>query len=98
MASLNGGNRGTGWSTRVGNCIFAGMWLRVLIAVAIGYFAYIVIRGMMTGGMRRGRFKCATCKSCGKLFDVGVRCRFQGKETFKNETHISNCIDYERRS
>ncbi len=71
------------------------MWVRLLIAAAIAYLAYIVIRTMMTGGSGRSRFKCATCKSCGKLFDDGVICLFEGRETFKNETHIGNCIDYE---
>ena len=71
-------------------------FVRILIVAAILYFLYIVVRQLMSG-TRRSRFKCATCKSCGRLFDDGVMCQFQGRETFKNETHIGNCIDYERR-
>ena len=71
-------------------------YVRILIVAAIVYFVYIVARQLISG-TRRSRFKCATCKSCGKLFDDGVICRFAGRETFKNETHIGNCIDYEKR-
>ncbi len=71
-------------------------FVSILIVAATLYFLYIVVRQLMPGA-RRGRFKCATCKSCGRLFDDGVMCQFEGRETFKNETHIGNCIDYEQR-
>jgi hypothetical protein len=47
-------------------------------------------------GFGRGRVtdKCRDCRNCGKIFDDGVICRFGGKETFKNETHVGNCIDW----
>lgn len=73
------------------------MWLRVLIFAVLAYLLWQVIRGLGAGGGGRSRFKCADCRSCGKLFDDGVLCRFNGKETFKNETHIGNCVDYQRR-
>ncbi len=74
---------------------------QVVLAVVAVYLVYLVARHLMGGGLGigggSGGFKCATCKSCGKLFDDGVLCRFQGRETFKNETHIRNCIDHEKR-
>jgi hypothetical protein len=45
----------------------------------------------------RSRFQCETCCNCGKVFSDGVMCQFQGRETFKNETHISNCLDYQKK-
>ncbi len=42
-------------------------------------------------------FKCRDCRHCGKLFDDGALCRYGNRETFKNPTHISNCMDYEKR-
>ena len=73
------------------------MFLRILMFAAIAYFAYVVVR-FLVSGTRRSRFKCADCVHCGKLFDDGVLCRFNDKETFKNETHIGNCIDHKRRA
>ena len=72
------------------------LFVRVLIIAAIVYLAITIIRHLMSSTRRR-RFKCATCKSCGRLFDDGVLCQFEGRETFKNETHIGNCIDYRPR-
>lgn len=73
----------------------------LLVALVI-YFVYLIARKVMGRGLNltgggRPRFKCETCRSCGRLFDDGVMCQFQGRETFKNETHIGNCIDYEAR-
>ena len=51
--------------------------------------------GLGLPGLRDPR-PCATCRHRGKLFDDGVLCRFDDREVFKNETHIRNCIDYER--
>ena len=65
------------------------------MTAAILYVAYVIGKLILSG--RTPKLKCATCKNCGKLFDDGVLCRFKGRETFKNLTHISNCIDHERR-
>jgi hypothetical protein len=43
------------------------------------------------------RFKCATCKHCGRSYDDGVTCMFSGKPYFKNPVHIDWCKDYEDR-
>lgn len=71
-------------------------FVRILIVAAILYFVFRLVR-QLVHRTRRSRFKCATCKNCGRLFDDGVMCQFEGRETFKNETHIGNCIDYEQR-
>ena len=73
-----------------------------LLAMALAiYLVYLVARKVMGkglgGGSRRSSFQCETCRSCGRLFDDGVLCQFQGRETFKNETHIANCVDHEPR-
>ncbi len=68
-------------------------FLRIFVVAAVVYFIYVVVRHLR-GGAGQPRFQCAKCKSCVKMFDDGVMCRFKGRETFKNETHISNCIDY----
>ena len=71
----------------------------LLALAAIIYFVWVIARRVMGGGggggFGRPKLKCATCRSCGKLFEDGALCRFQGRETFKNETHIANCIDYQ---
>lgn len=41
---------------------------------------------------------CATCRHCRKLFDDGTLCGFGPREVFKNEVHVRNCTDYERRA
>ena len=76
-----------------------GRLIQIVLIVAVVYITYRIIRGSLGGGFRpaRNEFQCATCKNCGKLFDDGVLCQFEGRETFKNLTHISNCIDHERR-
>lgn len=75
------------------------MLYQLFILAAIIYLVYVIAQRVMGGSLglgfkRRQRFKCETCRSCGKIFDDGVMCQFQGRETFKNETHIGNCIDY----
>lgn len=74
-----------------------GLLIRVLLVALVAYVVYRAVRnafGHSLGG--KSRFKCATCKNCKNLFDDGVICAFGRKETFKNETHIANCHDYER--
>ena len=78
------------------------MLLQILALAVVVYLVYLVacrVMGRSLGGSGGGRhrFPCETCRSCGKVFDDGVLCRFQGRETFKNETHIGNCIDHEPR-
>ena len=71
--------------------------LRVLLVLVVVYFVWLIAKRLAAGPIRGRGFKCQTCRSCGRLFDDGVLCRFQGRETFKNETHIRNCPDYEPR-
>ena len=74
--------------------------MRYLLLALTIYGVYLIARKVMGRGLigdGRSPFKCETCRSCGRLFDDGVLCQFQGRETFKNETHIRNCIDYEAR-
>ena len=70
--------------------------LQLLILVALGWVGYRIYQSATGGSAPASRFKCATCKNCGALFDDGVLCRYGAKETFKNETHIANCQDYVR--
>ncbi len=42
--------------------------------------------------------RCATCNHCKKLFSDGSLCVWGSTETFKNEVHIRNCTDYQRRA
>ncbi len=72
--------------------------LQLLLLAVVVYLIYVVVRAILGGDRPGGRkkFPCATCRNRGKMFDDGVMCKFRGRETFKNETHISNCIDYER--
>lgn len=68
----------------------------LVIGLAI-YVGYRLVTRMLGGtGGRRGGFPCETCRNCKTLFDDGVICSFGSKETFKNETHIANCKDWER--
>jgi len=55
--------------------------------------------GTGIGGLlkRDPGFKCKTCRHAGKVFDDGALCRYGNRETFKNPTHIANCMDYERK-
>ena len=73
-----------------------GQFTQVILALVVIYVVYKVARRVVRGPAPAG-FKCETCRSCGKLFDDGVLCQFQGRETFKNETHIANCLDYKKR-
>ena len=73
-----------------------GQFTQVILALVVIYAVYRVARRVVRGPAPAG-FKCETCRNCGKLFDDGVLCRFMGRETFKNETHIANCLDYENR-
>ncbi len=73
--------------------------LRLLFFAAVAYGIYLLIRKLSTssGGQGFGggpKLPCATCRHCRKLFDDGAMCGYGNRETFKNETHISNCIDY----
>ena len=69
--------------------------LRILLIGVAVYVAYRLFRGWFSGHGARPRFKCATCRNCKEMFDDGVICAFESKETFKNETHIANCPDHE---
>ena len=69
-----------------------GRILQILLLAAAGYIIYRLIRGSF--GPPKAKFPCATCRNCRTLYDDGVICMFGQKETFKNETHISNCRDY----
>ncbi len=69
--------------------------LRILLVGAVAYVAYRLFRSWFSGRGARPRFKCATCRNCKEIFDDGVLCVFEGRETFKNETHIANCPDHE---
>jgi len=81
--------------------------LRLLAFLALVVILYRLLTGLLGGGSRfslprlgRGGgsgFKCRDCRHCGKLFVDGVLCRYGDRETFKNPTHISNCMDYERK-
>ncbi len=52
----------------------------------------------LSGMFRRDPgFKCKNCRHAAKVFDDGALCRYGNRETFKNPTHIANCIDYERK-
>lgn len=84
------------------------MILALIRLVALGVLFYIVYRLIASvfspGGRsflslpsRGSDFKCKTCRHCVKLFDDGSLCRYGSRETYKNPTHISNCIDYEKR-
>ena len=70
-----------------------GRVIQVLLLAAAVYFGYRLIRGLFAPS--KPRFPCATCRNCGTMFDDGVICVFGDKETFKNETHIANCKDWE---
>ena len=75
--------------------------IRFIGLIVLIYIVFRVVRSMMglEGGLGLGKrapaFKCKSCRHCGKLFEDGALCRFRGRETFKNPTHISNCMDYE---
>lgn len=70
------------------------MLMQLLILGALGWVGYRIYRSATGSDAPRSRFKCATCKNCGTLFDDGVLCRFGSKETFKTEAHIANCQDW----
>ena len=78
------------------------MLIRAVLIALVVYVVYRVVRNAFAGALGGGgggsgsKFKCATCKNCKNLFDDGVICVFDRKETFKNEIHIANCHDYER--
>lgn len=68
--------------------------IRILIVAGIGYLIYLILRPSRAP---RSEFKCESCQHCGRLYDDGVICRFEDKETFKNPIHIENCPDYSPR-
>ncbi len=71
---------------------------RILFFVLILLLAVYLIRYVLRSlGVGQTGPKCKSCRSCGQLFEDGVLCRFQGRETFKNLTHIRNCLDYRRK-
>ena len=70
------------------------MLLRLILLGIVVYVAYRALRSAFAG--RGSEFPCATCRNCKALYDDGVICAFGSRETFKNETHISNCRDYRR--
>lgn len=72
------------------------MLLRVLLLAAAVWLVWKVVRSMVLPAPG-SRFPCATCRHCRGLFEDGALCGFGSKETFKNETHIANCMDWERR-
>ncbi len=73
------------------------IFLQALIVGALIFGAYRLLGGGGSRGGGRRRLKCATCRHCKKLFDDGAICRFGDKETFKNEVHVANCPDYEKK-
>ena len=77
------------------------MYRYILIPVVI-YLLYrlacrVMGRDLGILGPSKSRFPCETCSNCGRVFEDGVMCQFQGRETFKNATHISNCMDHQKR-
>lgn len=81
------------------------MLLTIIRFVGLAVLLFIVYRLLVSllgasrgGGFRLGGrspdFKCAKCQHCAKLFDDGALCTYRGRETFKNPTHIANCIDF----
>lgn len=78
------------------------MLIRVILFAALAYGIYLAIRWLINNRVGGGfgssaKLQCATCRHCRKLFDDGSTCGFGPRETFKNETHIRNCIDYSKR-
>ncbi|MEQ8762277.1 MAG: hypothetical protein RL885_00015 [Planctomycetota bacterium] len=71
--------------------------LQIIIVLGVIYGAYRLLSGATSGGGGRRRLKCSTCRHCKKLFDDGAICQYGDKETFKNEVHIANCPDYEKK-
>lgn len=70
--------------------------IRVLLLAAALWIVWRIVRS--SASPRAGsRFPCASCRHCRGLFDDGALCGFGSKETFKNETHIANCMDWEQR-
>jgi len=72
-----------------------GRLVQVIIIGAAVLVGYRLVRALFSGA-DTSRFPCASCKNCKTLFDDGVICVYGRKETFKTETHIANCRDYER--
>ena len=67
-------------------------FVRVLVfVVAVGALVVLAMKLFPRGP----RFKCATCRHCGRLDRDGVMCRFGTKEVFKNAIHIENCMDHD---
>ncbi len=78
------------------------MLMRVIFFAALAYGIYLAVRWLIDNRAGGGfgsstKLPCATCRHCRKLFDDGATCAFGSRETFKNETHIRNCIDYQKR-
>ena len=71
------------------------MYVYIVVGLAIAALAYILTRAI--GAATTGRSKCATCLHCRKLFDDGTLCGYGSREVFKNQVHVENCMDYERK-
>ena len=75
--------------------------LRLLIpALLLGALVWIVVRafrGSGAAGAGPTGDKCASCRYCRTVFHDGTLCSFGPREVFKNEVHVSNCVDYRRK-
>ena len=69
------------------------MQIIIIVAIVIGllYFLTRAIRNLPA------RSKCYTCRHCRKLFEDGTLCGYGSREVFKNQVHVENCMDYERK-
>jgi hypothetical protein len=74
--------------------------MQLLLRLAVIALAVLVLYWILAGrsSSSKSKFKCSTCRHCGRLDSDGVICRFGRKQTFKNPVHIQNCTDYERAS
>ena len=66
--------------------------IRAFIFVAVLYLVYKLAYLLFAP---KPRYKCATCRHCGKMDRDGVMCRFGDRQVFKTPVHVENCMDYE---
>ena len=72
----------------------------LVVSLGLAGLSYLIwllwrqARGALATG---AAWPCASCQHAKKLFDDGVMCTFGARETFKNPTHIANCMDHEPR-